>query len=141
MRRPGIDPTGARGLDDVIELFDLVQPQPLAAAANSPGPKLTTGAGRDQKRGRQGDDLRVSHAVCPGNLLQIRIHVVDVEAGVDQRLPGRGQQHQYVGGRFGTPSRQSCLRLWGLTLALPGEAQQHKTHQNQDGEGDQDRAE
>ena len=35
----------------------------------------------------------------------------------------------------------ACLRLRDLSLALPGEAQQHKTHQDQDGEGDQDRAE
>ena len=138
---PRIDPTGARDPDYVIELLDLVQPQPLTAAGNGPGPKPTTGAGGDQERGRQGDDLRVSHAVCPGDLLQIRIHVVDVEAGVDQRLPSRRQQHQHVGGRFGTDSRRSRLRLRDLTLALPGEAQQHKTHQDQDGEGDQDRAE
>ena len=113
----------------------------MAAAGNGPGPKPTTGAGRDQERGRHCDDLRVSHAVCPGDLLQIRIHVVDVEAGVDQRLTSRRQQHQYVGGRFGTGLWRRCLGLPDLRLALSGEAQQHKTQQGQDGEGNEDRGE
>jgi hypothetical protein len=131
---PGRQHTGLSPADDIGQLLGLMEPKSHAPARDHAGAQLSTGAGGDEHRGRQDDDLGVRDPVGASHGVQLVLHLGDVDSRVDERLPRYRHRHEDLGVRP-DGSHGSQVRRFSAS-ECSGHTEEQDAGGGEDGQGD-----